>query len=107
MTDEMAPFRHLLKPKTKFEWTEELYKAFHLSKENIVSKIKEGVELFDINLPTCLATDFSVTGVGYFLLQKACSCDSKVPTCCADGWRLCLVGSRFLHDAETRYVPIN
>ena len=30
-----------------------------------------------------------------------------VPTCCADGWRLCLVGSRFLHDAETRYVPIN
>ena len=43
MTDEMAPFRHLLKPKTKFESTEELEKAFHLSKENIVSKIKEGV----------------------------------------------------------------
>ena len=39
MTDEMAPFRHLLKPKTTFEWTKELDKAFHLSKENIVSKI--------------------------------------------------------------------
>ena len=34
MTDEMAPFRHLLKPKTKFEWTEDLDKAIHLSKEN-------------------------------------------------------------------------
>ena len=64
------------------------------------------MELFDVNLPTCLATDFSNTGVGYFLMQKVCGCDSKVPTCCADGWRLCLVGSRFLHDAETRYAPI-
>ena len=42
MTDEMAPFRHLLKPKTKFEWTHELDKAFHLSKESIINKIKEG-----------------------------------------------------------------
>ena len=106
MTEEMAPFRHLLKPKTKFEWTEELDRAFELSKENIVNKIKSGVELFDINLPTCLATDFSITGIGFFLLQKTCECQSRVPTCCADGWRLCLVGSRFLHDAETRYAPI-
>ena len=106
MTEEMAPFRHLLKPKTKFEWTEELDRAFQLSKENIVNKIKQGVELFDINLPTCLATDFSITGIGFFLLQKTCACQSRVPTCCADGWRLCLVGSRFLHDAETRYAPI-
>ena len=64
----MAPFRHLLKPKTKFEWTEELDKAFHLLKKNIVGKIKERVELFDINLSKGLATDFSVTGVVYFLL---------------------------------------
>ena len=106
MTDEMGQFRHLLKPKTKFEWTEELDRAFQLSKENIISKIKSGVELFDINLPTCLATDFSITGVGFFLLQKTCACLSRVHTCCTDGWRLCLVGSRFLHDAETRYAPI-
>ena len=37
MTDEMAPFRHLLKPKTKFEWTEELDKSFKLSKQNIIT----------------------------------------------------------------------
>ena len=106
MTDEMAPFRHFLKRKTKLEWTEELDRAFQSSKENIVSKIKSGVELFYINLPTCLATDFSITGLWFFLLQKPCDCLSRVPTCCADGWRLCLVGSRFLHDAATRYAPI-
>ena len=67
MTEEIAPFRHLLKPKTKFEWTEELDKAFKLSKENITNKIKTGVELFDINLLTCLATDFSGIGVANIL----------------------------------------
>ena len=106
MTEEMALFRHLLKPKIKFEWTEELDKAFHLSKANIINKIQTGVELFDRNLPTCLATDFLQTGICYFLPQKVCSCPTRVPTCCSTGWRLCLVGSRFLHDAETRYAPI-
>ena len=104
MTDEMAPFRHLLRPKTKFEWTEEM--DIELSKCNIINKIKAGGELFDINLPTCLATDFSIIGIGFFLLQKTCSCHSRVPTCCADGRRLCLMGSRFLHDVLTRYAPI-
>ena len=106
MTEEMACFRHLLKPKVKFEWTEELDKLFVKSKQAIVDKIIEGVHLFDPTLPTCLATDFSGLGVGFFLLQKACSCDSRLPTCCPTGWRLCLVGSRFLHPAETRYAPI-
>ena len=57
----MAPFRHLLKPKTKFEWTEELDKAFHLSKENIVNNIKEGVELFDINIMTKPSKPYDAT----------------------------------------------
>ena len=106
MADEMAPFRHLLKPKVKFEWTEELDRLFIKSKQTIVDKIIEGVALYDMELPTCLATDFSSIGVGYFLLQKTCGCLSKAPTCCPGGWRLCLVGSRFLHPAETRYAPI-
>ena len=63
MTKEMAPFRHLLKPKTKFEWTPALQKAFEASKVNIVEKIKEGVMMFDPNLPTCVATDFYGTGI--------------------------------------------
>ena len=106
MTSEMAPFRHLLQPKIKFEWTETLDKLFQKSKEAIVKKIIEGVSLFDPNLTTCLATDFSVNGIGYFLLQKTCPCPSRTPTCCKTGWRLCLVGSRFLRPAETRYAVI-
>ena len=106
MTKEMAPFRHLLKPKVKFLWTDELDKMFVKSKEVIIEKIKEGVAIFDPSLPTCLATDFSGLGIGFFLQQKTCKCPGRKPTCCPEGWRLCLVGSRFLHDCETRYAPI-
>ena len=106
MTSEMAPFRHLLQPKVQFEWTQELERLFNKSKEAIVNKIIEGVSLFDPALTTCLATDFSTHGAGYFLLQKTCLCSSRTPTCCKTGWRLCLVGSRFLQPAETRYAPI-
>ena len=91
---------------TKFEWTEELEKAFQISKLNIVEKIKQGVEMFDPSLHTCVATDYAGTGLGFFLLQKTCGCDSRQPDCCQDGWRICLAGSRFLHDAETRYAPV-
>ena len=85
MTDEMAPFRHLLQPKTKFVWTEQLDRAFQSSKETIIAKITYGVKLFDTKHPTCLATDFSATGIGFFLLQKMRTCQSKVPPCCVNG----------------------
>ena len=103
---QMAPFRHLLQPKTQFVCPEELDRLFKESKQLIADKITEGVSIFDPQLTTCLATYFSKTGVGYFLLQKTCACKSKVPTCCKEGWRLCLVGSRFLHGAEACYAPI-
>ena len=69
MTEEMACFRRLLKPKVKFEWTDELEKQFVNSKKAIVDKIIEGVHLFDPTLPTCLATDFFGVGIGFFFLQ--------------------------------------
>ena len=106
MTEEMHPIRHLLSPKTHFEWTPQLERLFQQSKEVIVDKITEGVKLFDPQLPTCLATDFSGKGVGFLLLQKTCICISRLPNCCPEGWRVCLVGSRFLHDAENRYAPV-
>ena len=106
MTEEMYPMRHLLSPKTPFEWTPELDALFAKSKEIIVDKVIEGVKLFDPSLTTCLATDFSGKGVGFILLQKTCTCTSRTPTCCPEGWRVCLVGSRFLHDSENRYAPI-
>ena len=89
-----------------FAWTPELDELFEKSKEVIVDKVTEGIRLFDPNLTMCLATDFSGKGVGFLMLQKTCSCASRVPTCCPEGWRVCLVGSRFLHDAENRYASI-
>ena len=39
-------------------------------------------------------------------MQKYCHCLKKTPACCQNGWKLCLVGSRFTHPAESRYAPI-
>ena len=105
-TDVMAPFKPLLSPKVAFKWTPELDAAFQQSKEAIVTEIEEGVEIFDPMRRTCLTPDWSTTGVGYWLRQKHCHCDSLTPGCCPGGWRVTLAGSRFLRDAEKRYAPV-
>ena len=106
MAKVMRPFRHLLKPSTKFEWTEELDSLFKRSKDMIISQIKDGVRLFQPSRPTCLITDWSISGIGFLLLQKYCGCNKRTPLCCKEGWKLCLAGSRFTHAAEARYAPI-
>ena len=106
MAQRMKPFRHLLKPSTKFEWTAELDSIFKESKDVIINEMKEGVRLFQPSRPTCLITDWSTSGMGFFLMQKYCACKMRSPLCCKSGWKLCLVGSRFTQSAETRYAPI-
>lgn len=106
LTELMAPFKPFLSPRTKFDWSDELETAFQKSKLAIVEAIREGVEIFDPSKLTCLRTDYSDIGLGYFLSQKHCSCKSIAPGCCSDGWRITLAGSRFLKPAETRYAPI-
>ena len=102
----MEPFRRFLKKNAKFEWNIELDELFEKSKVSIVDAIKEGVEIFDIARPTCLRTDYSKVGVGYFLSQKHCSCSASTPGCCTDGWKVTLAGSRFNKPPETRYAPV-
>ena len=102
----MLPFKHLLSPNTSFVWTSELSDAFEKSKSAIVEAIKHGVEIFDPEKPTCLRTDYSQTGIGFFLGQKHCSCREIKVGCCSDGWRITLAGSRFLRPAETRFAPV-
>ena len=106
LRDCLAPFRHLLSSKTKFEWDENLDQAFENSKSKIIQMIEKGVQIFDINKPTCLRTDWSSKGIGYFLMQKHCKCDSKMPNCCPSGWRVTLAGSRFLQKAENNYAAV-
>ena len=102
----MEPFRHLLSNKVPFAWSAELENAFQASKTEIVRQCTQGVRMFDPTLPTCLATDWSKFGVGYWLCQKRCSCQGTTPGCCQTGWQTITVGSRFCTQAEQNYAPI-
>ena len=61
---------------------------------------------FQVNRDTVIIRDWSKTGVGFILIKKHCNCSSITPICCKDGWKLCLIGSRFCSAAESRYAPI-
>ena len=102
----MQPFRHLLSSKTPFSWSPELEAAFQTSKAEVVRQCWEGVRSFDPRLPTALATDWSKTGMGFWLTQKRCVCEGMKPGCCNTGWQTVFVGSRFCTGAEQRYSPI-
>ena len=102
MTDKMAPYRELLKPSTPFCWDAQLENLFAETKEAIVNEITHGVRIFDTSKPTCLATDWSKTGIGFWLFQKHCACAKETPFCCKEGWRITLIGSRFTSPAESR-----
>ena len=103
----MDPFRDLLKKGRKFFWDDGLEAAFKKSRSDIVDMVREGVYMFEMERATCLATDWSKEGVGFFLLQKHCECPTEDgPNCGPDHWKLILAGSRFLKDAESRYAPV-
>ena len=105
--DILAPFRPFLSRKRRFQWSDELDRAFIDCKTAIADAIRHGVEIFDPNRRTCLRPDWSNRGIGYFLLQKHCLCDSdSIPNCCNSGWRVALAGSRFLSSAEHCYAAI-
>ena len=101
MAEKMLPFRQLLKPETPFCWDEHLNRLFEESKATIISEIDEGVRIFDKNKPTCLATDWSKSGIGFWLFQKIVPAQ-EVNT----GWRITLVGSSVTHPAESHYAPV-
>ncbi|VDI20149.1 Hypothetical predicted protein [Mytilus galloprovincialis] len=65
MADRLKPFRQLIKPGTPFLWDNQLETLFQETKTVIVSEIEEGVRIFDKSKPTCLATDWSKSGLGF------------------------------------------
>lgn len=104
---KMAPFRDFLKPSVKFCWTPQLQELFEEAKRVIIDEVKHGVQIFDKDRTTCLVTDWSTEGTGFWLYQKHCQCPPPhKPFCCNDGWKTVLVGSRFTSPAESRYAPI-
>ena len=74
-----------------------------MAKEMVVDAFTEGLERFNMKRKTCLATDWSNSGIGFFLLQKYCQRVKEHPRCCKDGWKLVLAGCRMTNLAESRY----
>ena len=102
----MEPFRNLMKKGSQFKWDESLEKSFTEAKSTILRKIEKGIRIFEKDRKTCLATDWSKTGIGAWLLQKHCKCNNIIPFCCPTGWHITLFCSRYLTEAETRYAPV-
>ena len=103
----MQPFRSLTEKKRPFYWDSELDKLFVKSKEEIVRLIGDGVRAYDLNKPTCLATDWSKYGLGFSLMQKHCSCPGPSnPNCGVGHWQLVFAGSKTTNGAQSRYCPI-
>lgn len=74
----MSPFRELLQTENwKFDWDNMLNRMFETLKKVFVQEIEE-VMSFEVNRPTCLSTDYSRIGVGYFLFQKYCRCPTGI-----------------------------
>ena len=107
LRDLVAPFKQFLSPKRTLAWSEDLDKAFTVCKLAVIEAIRHGLEIFDPTQRTCLRPDWSSRGIGYFFLQKHCSCDSCIPDCCDFGWRVTLAGSRSLSSAEQRYALVD
>ena len=102
----MRPFRELLSSTTrKVFWDEYLQSAFERSKNEICKLIEVGLTCYRKDRETALVTDYSGNGLGFVLLQKACSCELNDIFCCIDGWKLVLCGSRTLEKAEEDYAP--
>ena len=106
MTEEMKPFRDLLKPSIPFYWDNHLQKLFEISKNCIIGEIEKGIVIFNKRRKTCLNIDWSKDGIGFWLLQKHCQCLGDLPNCCKSGWKIAFTGSRFTHPTESRYAPI-
>ena len=89
----------------RLQWTDTIKEAFNEGKQEIVRAIEDGMEI-DPSLETCIRTNWSKQGMGYYRCQKACQCPEVSLTCCSGSWQICLARSRFNSDAEAQYAPI-
>ena len=66
--------------------------------------VKSGVAFLTPTKKHVSLTDWSRNGIGYLLLQQHCSCESKVPRFCKDGWKIIQAGSIFTNNAKLGYT---
>ena len=71
----MTNFRNLVKPTVKtWLWTPSQKEEFQKAKEKIVSRVKNGMETYDVKKMTCVSTNWSKLGIGFLITQKLCDC---------------------------------
>ena len=103
-TGIMDPFRELLSKKRPFYWDGTLDDAFQKSKREIVRLSSAGVQAFDLDRDTCLATDWCKGGLGFSLMQKHCKCSGVPDPNCGKGhWKLVFAGSKRTNDSQMKY----
>lgn len=62
---------------------------------------------YDTSRPTAVLTDYSRQGLGFIVMQQYCQCVGQdTPTCCPNGWKLVLCGSRHLTAAKKNYSTL-
>ena len=105
MSSIMEPFCHLLKPNTPFIWNNLLQEKFMEAKVMIINAVTEGIKHFKTSCPTCLATDWCKSGLGFFFLQKWCECRETGPSCCKDRCKLVLAGGRVHNSWREQVLP--
>ena len=102
----MEPFKHLLSPKSKFEWTTELDYAFLQRRNSSLTRSRTELKSLTLHAPhACVPIGRNLV-LDFFLSQKHCQCTTISPSCCHDAWKITLAGSRFLKPVETRYAPV-
>ena len=77
-----ASFQRITQAWDQIHMNDNLNHLFEESKHVIASETEEGVWIFDPLKPTCLATNWAKTGVGFRLFQKHCNCPGDKPFCC-------------------------
>ena len=76
---------------------------FRRAKEEIISRVKEGVKTYDTNKLTCVSSDWSKTGIGLLVSQKHCDCElATAPRGCKEGFKIIFAGSKRCSGAESR-----
>ena len=95
----MAPFRELLRTKDHKLYWDAIRDSPFKELKNILQKIEEWLKIFEINRVTCLSTDYSKTGIEYFLFKRHCQCQTELdPDCGENLSKIILAGSRFTNN---------
>ena len=100
--DTMTNFRDLVKPTKTWQWIPMLRDEFQKAKEEIITRVKDGVKTYDMSKLTCVSTDWSKLGIRMLVTQKLCDCSlESAPRSCKEGFKIVFARSKRCSGAES------